>query len=139
MKKVMTIASLALLLTPSAAFAKTTPATLAGAQVVSATQLKTLMGANRNLLVIDARIHSEYVDGHIPGAVNYPQPQLESFKHKFPKSKAAPLAFYCNGPKCWKSYDAAKMAVSWGYSHIFWMRGGVPEWKKAGYPVVKGR
>ena len=51
---------------------------------------------------------------------------------KLPKDKAAPLVFFCNGPECWKSYKASVTAKKAGYTKIYWMRGGFPEWSSKG-------
>jgi hypothetical protein len=44
--------------------------------------------------------------------------------------ETAKIAFFCQGPECHRSYNAAFMAVtSWGYSpqNIIWFRDGYPE------------
>ena len=97
--------------------------------------------------VIDTRVGNEYADAHIKGAKNVPYKEKSAKDAAFdakddhfelaklPANKGAPVIFYCNGPECWKSYKASKMASQAGWTHVQWLRGGYPEWKSRGYPV----
>ncbi len=57
---------------------------------------------------------------------------------KLPADKAAPVVFFCNAGECWKSYKASIAAHKAGYSRIYWMRGGYPEWVAKGLPIQEG-
>src|SRR5205807_1690175 len=127
------------------ASAATTPTRLQGATVVDAAKAKSLMEAGAAM--IDARVANEYVELHISGAKNIPYKEksdktvaydstLDSFDlSQLPADKNRRTIFACNGPECWKSYKAARAAVKAGYKHIYWLRGGLPEWQASGYPV----
>ncbi|HVM81009.1 MAG TPA: rhodanese-like domain-containing protein [Stellaceae bacterium] len=124
------------------AHAADTPPTLAGATLVNAQEVAKLQAAGA--VVIDARVASEYSEGHIKGAVSIPyreksakdvgfdQSQDEWAVDKLPADKKASIVLYCNGPECWKSYKSSVAAIKAGYSNIHWFRGGFPEWKAAG-------
>lgn len=43
-----------------------------------------------------------------------------------------PLVFYCGGPQCWMSYNAALRAIKLGYRNVLWYRGGMEAWQRAG-------
>lgn len=45
-----------------------------------------------------------------------------------------PLVIYCDRD-CWMSWNAAKRAVSYGYSNIIWYPDGVEGWAAAGLPL----
>ncbi len=45
------------------------------------------------------------------------------------------LVFYCEGPQCWESYNAALRAMSAGYQHVMWYRGGMEVWIASGQPA----
>jgi PQQ-dependent catabolism-associated CXXCW motif protein len=45
------------------------------------------------------------------------------------------VVFYCK-PDCWMSWNAAKRALSLGYSHVDWYPGGAADWHKAGLPLA---
>ena len=122
-----------------------TPLSLDGATVVSAPQVKELMG--NGAPVIDTRIKAEYDTAHIPNAhsVTYAEksakaidfnPLMDSFDlGKLPADKSAGLVFYCNAGACWKGYKGASAAIKAGYKKVYWFRGGIPEWKEKGYPT----
>lgn len=46
------------------------------------------------------------------------------------------LVFFCAGPACWESYNAALRASHAGYSDIKWYRGGLAAWGAAGQPMA---
>jgi PQQ-dependent catabolism-associated CXXCW motif protein len=52
--------------------------------------------------------------------------------------RARPLAFYCLRA-CWMSWNAAKRAVSWGYTDVMWYPDGTDGWQEAGLPLEEGR
>ena len=101
----------------------------------------------KGVLIIDARVAHEYVEERIKGAVSIPYKEkskkgvdydssLDRFDlSKLPKIKSTPVIFYCNGRKCWKSFKASSAAVAAGYTRVYWLRGGIPEWKTKNFPV----
>ena len=125
--------------------ASETPPSLAGATVVTAEQAREMI--QKGVPIIDARVANEYADEHIRGAKNVPykeksakaanfDPSHDSFAlNELPADKSAPVIFYCNAGECWKSYTASTAAIKAGYTKVYWLRGGIPEWKKHGYPV----
>jgi PQQ-dependent catabolism-associated CXXCW motif protein len=48
--------------------------------------------------------------------------------------KSKPLVFYCR-KDCWMSWNAAKRAVSIGYSKVSWYPDGADGWAEAGKPL----
>ncbi|MGC4025973.1 MAG: PQQ-dependent catabolism-associated CXXCW motif protein [Mesorhizobium sp.] len=50
--------------------------------------------------------------------------------------KSKPILFYCM-TNCWMSWNAAKRAVSWGYTAVLWYPLGSDGWEKAGLPLVE--
>lgn len=50
--------------------------------------------------------------------------------------KAKPLVFFCAGPQCWLSYNAALRAVAAGYTNVYWYRGGIDAWTDAELPTA---
>jgi len=122
-----------------------TPESIPGTTVVTADKAKVLMESG--VLIIDTRVANEYVEQHIKGAVNVPYKEKsaktvnfdasqDSFDlTKLPADKSKPVIFYCNAGECWKSYKSSVVAVKAGYKNIYWLRGGIPEWKAKGFPV----
>lgn len=122
-----------------------TPESIPGATVVTAEQAKSMV--DKGALIVDTRVANEYVEQHIKGAVNVPykeksekavnyDPSLDSFDLSLlPPDKNTSMIMYCNAGECWKSYKATKSVVKAGYSNVYWLRGGIPEWKTKGFPV----
>jgi rhodanese-related sulfurtransferase len=133
------------ILVAGVARAADTPMALPGVKVVSSDEV--VKAQSSGALVIDARIASEYADGHIKGAVNIPYReksdkavtfdarQDEFNLSKLPADKSAAIVLYCNGPECWKSFKASTAAIKSGYTNINWYRDGFPSWKSKGLPV----
>jgi len=121
-----------------------TPDGIDGVKVVDAAWVKSNMD---KIKVFDVRKKAEYVEAHIPGAVNvwYHEKSKKTADFdssrdrldlsKFPADKNEPVIVHCNGPRCWKSYRAAVLLTRAGYKNVYWFRGGFPEWKAKGYPV----
>lgn len=126
----------------------TTPNELPGAKVVTLEQFKALQA--QGVMVVDARNTEEYAAGHIKGAVFIPYTEVSAKEvgfdptedrfdlGKLPQDKSKPVALYCDGTPCWKSYKASFLAVKYGHTNIYWFRGGFPDWKAAGLPVEVG-
>jgi len=113
------------------------PENIPGAITVSAEEVIELILLNPELVVIDSRKKTEYSKGHIEGAVNIlnTQMQQEALEAIAPhKTKA--ILFYCNGTRCLRSADAVSKAMEWGYKNIFWFRGGWNEWLDKRLPVI---
>lgn len=113
------------------------PETLPGATIVSAEEMIEMIIANPELVVIDSRKKTEYIKGHIEGAINIlnTELELEGLEAIVPDRSTA-LLFYCNGVRCLRSSDSLTRAIDWGYTNLFWFRGGWKEWAEKRLPVV---
>lgn len=117
---------------------KEVPPTVEGTTKVTAEQIFDLLDKYPDLVMIDSRKPSDRAKGYIEGSIGLPDTETnaESLAKHVP-SKATPILFYCNGIKCGRSVKAAKKAVEYGYTNIYWFRGGWEEWLDKGYPIVK--
>ena len=113
------------------------PETVEGADTVSVQQAKELF--DQGVIFLDVRSPRLYAKGHIKGTYHL------DYKYNFDEEKLAgiakkdqPLVIYCSGVKCSRSYRASEKAIEWGYTKVYYFRGGIVEWRKAGYPVEKG-
>ncbi|MBL6970255.1 MAG: hypothetical protein ISR68_02525 [Campylobacterales bacterium] len=100
--------------------------------------------------VYDVRWHySEYeFEGHIPFAKSVPFTEWSKKNKNFdiskdswdysvlPTDKNTPVAFYCMGVNCWKSYKLAVESAKRGYENVYWYKEGQPVWDKKALPVV---
>lgn len=51
--------------------------------------------------------------------------------------KTASVVFYCTAD-CWQSWNAARRAISWGYSNVLWYAEGIDGWLENGFELVPG-
>lgn len=127
------------------ALAVDTPTSLAGVTMVTAEEAKKLQDSG--VPMIDARVAAEYAEKTIKGAKSVPYKEksakaanFDAGQDKFdlsklPSDKAAPIVFFCNAGECWKSYKASAVAQKAGYTKVYWLRGGLPEWVAKGLPT----
>ena len=110
------------------------PESVEGAATASAEQVKAMF--DESVVFVDVRNPRLYARKHIPGAHHL------DLKSAFDKASLEalvdhdePVVIYCSGLKCSRSSRAAAFAVSWGFKNVHYFRGGIVEWKNAGYPV----
>ena len=122
-----------------------TPSELSGVRRISAREALEL--AERGAKLVDVRTEKEYVARHARGSVNLPyvEKSLKEIDYDAKKDQFVGLAslgktdavvFFCNGPECWKSFKASKAARDAGYTQVYWLRGGMPEWVAQNLPTV---
>lgn len=125
-----------------------TPDDVAGVRKVTAREVTEL--AKEGAQVVDVRSAAEFDAKHIPAArhVSYEEYSArivgaDLANDGFDISKLAgvkKIVLYCNGPECWKSFKAAVRAnASRQFDAVYWFRGGMPEWERAGLPVTAPR
>jgi rhodanese-related sulfurtransferase len=113
------------------------PESLPGATILTAEEVISLILGNPDLIVIDSRKKTEYIKGHIEGAINILNTELGLEELEFiAPDRSTMLLFYCNGVRCLRSSDSLARAVGWGYTNLFWFRGGWKEWTEKRLPVV---
>jgi rhodanese-related sulfurtransferase len=140
MRKFALMVVLALGINGAALADEDTPGTLEGTRIVSAEELRAILN-QRAVKVYDLRKKASYVEGHIPGAINAARHYDEKGKaldvSVLDRDRATTVVFYSHGVSGWKSYWAAKSAVSAGYSNVLWLRGGYAEWEDKNLPVAR--
>ena len=142
------------------------PATLAGGRVVDTAALAALLaqgGTGSDAVAVDVSTAQRRPEGLPPGTVWLPLAHRdiagsvwlpEAGQSALPPATEAwlrqrldaltggdparPLVFYCH-PECWRSWNAAKRAVGWGYGAVAWYPDGVEGWEAAGHPLAAAR
>jgi PQQ-dependent catabolism-associated CXXCW motif protein len=142
----------------SADYRAPTPATLKGARVLTTAEAEAIWRDKRGAF-IDVMPHPpkpanlpagtvwrETPRRDIPGSMWLPDtgygklsPQTEAYLQdgltRVSKGQRdAPLVIYCQA-NCWMSWNAAKRALSYGYSSIGWYPDGTDGWQLAGLPL----
>ena len=113
------------------------PETIDNVIIVSAEEAIDLILDNPEMPIIDSRKKTEYVKGHIEGAVSILNTEMtEQDLEVIVPHKDAAILFYCNGARCLRSTDAIRKAKNWGYTNLIWFRGGWKEWTEKRLPIV---
>jgi rhodanese-related sulfurtransferase len=114
------------------------PDAVPGTLRVSAEQVVELILSTPKLVTIDSRHADEFAKGHIEGAINLLDTDTTSESlARHTRGKDIPVLFYCNGERCLRSSNAAKIAVYQGYKKVYWFRGGWIEWVEKQMPITK--
>lgn len=118
------------------AHAAEAPDNVDGAMTVNVFQAKRLheLGA----VFIDVRADREWLWGHVEGAVHFDLASdfVSLAGPEWPRELA--LVIYCDSEVCPRSAEAARMAVSWGYTRVFYFRSGYFAWQLHDFPQVTG-
>ncbi|MDQ1363098.1 MAG: hypothetical protein QG652_958 [Pseudomonadota bacterium] len=113
------------------------PETIAGATTLTAEEVVELILSRPGLVIIDSRKKTEYLKGHIEGAISILNTDMKPEDlSRVAANKNQAILFYCNGIRCKRSSDAASKAAAWGYQNLYWYRGGWDEWMEKRLPVV---
>jgi rhodanese-related sulfurtransferase/DNA-binding transcriptional ArsR family regulator len=90
---------------------------------------------SREVVVLDTRPASEYLAGHIPGAISVPVDDLQARLKELARGKE--YVAYCRGPYCVYADRAVEILRANGRRarRLF---EGVPEWRSTGLPVASG-
>jgi rhodanese-related sulfurtransferase len=104
-----------------------------GIKVLKTDEVASLLAQpGRTAVVIDARPASRFAEGHIPGAVSIPWPEVEKQGAALlPGDKGTPLIFYCGGVTCVLSPRSAALARGAGYTDVAVYPDGEPGWKRS--------
>lgn len=119
-----------------------TPLTIPGGRRVTTSEVFKFLGTE--VILID--VLRDNSGGHLtlPGAIYIPgagDPGTfrDRIQHKLTpvlsqltsRNANRPLLFYCEGAKCWESYNAALRAMQMGFHNVLWYRGGLSSWREA--------
>jgi rhodanese-related sulfurtransferase/DNA-binding transcriptional ArsR family regulator len=90
---------------------------------------------SKQVVVLDTRPASEYVAGHIPGAISVPVDELKQRLQTLTKGKE--YVAYCRGPYCVYADRAVELLKAHG-RRARRLLDGFPEWRAAGLPIASG-
>jgi rhodanese-related sulfurtransferase len=98
--------------------------------------LKNMMDTDVDFVLIDARGHEGYAKEHLPGALSIPSDYLGQHLLRDHK-KHRTFVTYCSNFECEASTIAAQKLDKYGFKNVLEFKGGLEDWKKAGYPTEK--
>ena len=138
------------------------PATLAGARVLSTAEAETIWRTKTGVFIDvlprapkpknlpDGTVWRDKPRFNIPGSVWLPDtgygalagPTEDYLQQGLARaasgSKATLLVIYCQAD-CWMSWNAAKRALSYGYSNVAWYPEGTEGWASANLPPAESQ
>lgn len=130
---------------------KVTKETLeAGYKLLSVAELKQMIDAKENFVLIDAHPTEEYNLAYIADARHFGfqshhsgnwekdvamlnNPTQEDYRTALGADKNKKIVIYCGFTKCGRSHNAAFWAKKLGYTNVYRMPGGISAWIDAGY------
>jgi rhodanese-related sulfurtransferase/predicted transcriptional regulator len=90
---------------------------------------------SKQVVVLDTRPASEYIAGHIPGALSIP---VDNLQHRLKElARSREYVAYCRGPYCIYADRAVEILRANGRRARRLVE-GFPEWRLAGFPVSQG-
>lgn len=95
------------------------------------------LAALGEVLVIDVREVDEYVEGHVPGAINLPSSSLAETFHQIPGGDT--VYFVCHGGgRSGRACEFLSQKPEFADRHLVNVRGGTSGWIIEGNKVVTG-
>jgi hydroxyacylglutathione hydrolase len=91
--------------------------------------------ANDDMQIVDVRRPGEYINGHVPHAMNAPLASLDKSLGTVNLQKDKLTAVICAGG--YRSSAAASLLQQQGFANLINVAGGTGAWVNAGYPVDK--
>jgi PQQ-dependent catabolism-associated CXXCW motif protein len=135
------------------------PATISGGKVIHARKLSLLIKDSSAAVIVDVSNAPRKPENlpssstwmplphpAIPGAIwipgaglGEPPPAVDKFyRERLAQATANDLGrtivLYCHA-KCWLSWNGAKRAIQYGYTHVYWFPDGIEGWRKAQQPT----
>lgn len=89
---------------------------------------------------VDARPRSQYLDGHIQGALSLPWQEVDRYfveaAERLDPGQA--VITYCDGETCDLSHELALFLKDMGFADVYVLVNGWSVWQAAGLPVEEG-
>ena len=88
---------------------------------------------NVDHVLVDVRTKGEYLQGHLPKAINIPLNELSQRVNEIPQGKA--VVVVCASGN--RSRTGASKIVEAGYENVYNLKGGTMTWMMNGKPIVR--
>ena len=98
-------------------------------------ELKRLLDAGEDIVLVEALPEKHYRDGHLPGALNLPHDDVDACAPTLLPDKSVPIVVYCASAPCRNSSIAAERLSALGYADVRDYHEGKQDWIEAGLPT----
>jgi rhodanese-related sulfurtransferase len=102
---------------------------------IEADEAHQMLAKGEAIVFVNTMSRIECLDHGIPGSLCIPCPDFTEQAPLLLEDKSQKLILYCESGECHRSTCAAEKALTLGFSNVFVMKGGLPAWKEAGYPI----
>ncbi len=93
--------------------------------------------AGENLFLLDLRSSSEFSEGHLVGAINFPPGKnLIDELQKAGLEETADVIIMNKGEDVFEMARVTNELIAAGFINAKYLRGGINDWKKMGYPLI---
>lgn len=103
---------------------------------IPATELVELIAADKAPIILDVRTTEEYLEGHVPGAINIEYRELESRIDEVRNLGKRKIVVYCE--RGVRANIAEETLNKAGFTEILHLEGDMSGWRKRGLEVEKG-
>ncbi|MBB1241983.1 rhodanese-like domain-containing protein [Streptomyces durbertensis] len=104
---------------------------------LSPAEVRTLVAANPDVLLVDVRTPGEYENAHIAGSINLPLDQIDPHLDRIVADAGGTLVLVCQSGN--RAGQCQRKLAEAGLPGTTVMAGGINEWAAGGGDVVRGR
>jgi len=104
-------------------------------KIIERDQLKSWLDSKKDFVLVNVLSKESFDEEHLHGSVHADVAE-ENFLEKigeFTPNKNTPIVVYCHAGHT--SPEAAKKLTDIGYLEVYDYKGGMEDWKEAGYPL----
>ena len=102
-----------------------TESSSSGYRQISMDEAVKMMRDEKNYIILDVRKPDEFAEGHIPGAINVPNEEIDTAEIEDLPAKKQLILVYCRSGR--RSKEAAEKLAKLGYTNIVEF-GGILDW-----------
>ncbi len=107
------------------------------AKDISQAELQQLMQTEKEVVLLDVRTVEEFVEGHIPNALNIPHKELEARLAELSGAKETQIVIYCRSGR--RAEVAKQVLVKNGFNHLDHLTGDFNGWTSSKLPTETGK
>ncbi len=107
------------------------------AEDITQSQLQQLMQTKKAVVLLDVRTVEEFVEGHIPNALNIPHKELEARLAELSGAKDKQIVIYCRSGR--RAEVAKQVLVKNGFNHLDHLTGDFNGWTSSELPTATGK
>jgi rhodanese-related sulfurtransferase len=105
-------------------------------KIITREELLEKMRNKEAFALVDVLTKESYAHNHIEGAVNLPVGELAELAPTRLPDKNQEIICYCASFDCQASTSAGRILEKLGYTNVLDYKGGLKDWRAAGYPMA---